>query len=183
MSAYNPVLYLEPDMMLELAMGLEPAFTIVQKYNFDLKEFVKIQNLPWFADALMRERERLRDEGFTWQAKARLMNESLLQDLFVEAKTLGMKPEMKLELSKHLADMTGTRKPVQTGPSTSGPQFQITITLPDNPRGPVNVKDMIEGQRSETAPMVIDMSPPARSPLSPIASLFKLSNDLAGPPL
>lgn len=181
----NPALYLSAEMMLELAIGLEPPVKVAAKHNIDAVTFATMTTQDWFMDALLRERERLRDEGFTWQAKAKLMNQEVIQDLFKLSKANGLKPETQLEFSKHLSDMTGERKPVNTLGS-AGPQFQITINMPDNPRGPTNVKDLIQSQKAaKLPPMVIEMgSPPDTLPPAPAhVSAMALPGDLVGPPL
>jgi hypothetical protein len=184
----NPVLHLPSEMMLELAMGLEPPITVLQKYGFQLKDLVALENQAWFNDALMRERERLRDEGYVWQAKARLMNESLIEELFKQSRAGALRPEVTMDLIKTLGDMTGQRKPPQTAAGANGPMFQINITLPENPRGPTNVKAMIEGQK-EKAPeaMTVDFKVVEPDPVEALGPRpvripdFALTSDLVGP--
>lgn len=180
----NPILHVSAEMMLELALGLEPPIIVAKKYGYELSDFLKLQSMPGFNEQILNDRARLRDEGYTWQAKATLMNQELIRDLFIDAKA-GMKPELKLELSKHLSDMTGARKPAAGAAQPSGPLFQINITIPENARGPTNVKALIEGQKAAAKPMVLDMtpSPPTLPPRPAHARGMPLSTDLVGTPL
>lgn len=178
---------LSPEMMLELALGLEPPLAVIAKHGVSAADFQTLQTQAWFLDALTRERERLRDEGYTFQAKARLMNEEILKDLYIDAKSNAMKPELKLELSKHLADMTGMRKPAGGPAVAAGPAFAITINIPDNARGPVNIGELLAVKHDKPAPMVIEMTPSEpKFDLGPKpvgVPDFRLTNDLVGPPL
>jgi len=177
-------LFLPAEMMLELAIGLDPSITVVQKYGYELVDLVRFQNQEWFNDALARERERLRDEGYMWQAKARLMNESLIEEMFKQARAGILRPEVTMDLVKTLSDMTGQRKPPPQAATPGGPMFQINITIPDNAAGPVNVKELIEGQKAAAQPTLsVDFKPkePELPGIRPPG--FSLTNDLVGPPI
>lgn len=188
MQELKTVLDVPAEMIQALAMGLDPPITIVQRYGFELVDLTRFNNQPWFADAVMRERERLRDEGYTFQARARLMNELVLEDLFTISRAGSMRDETKLEFSKHLADMTGMRKPPAQGPGAGGPQFQINIQIPVDARGPTNVREMIQGEKAKPPEtLTFDVTPTVKADtLGPRPAFvppdFNLSAGLAARP-
>jgi len=133
----NPALYLSPEMVAELALGVDPPVDVAAKYGFELKDFLQLQAQPWFAEAVYRERERQQKEGITFQSKAKMMAEEMWVDLYKEAKSNLLKPELKVDVAKQLTEVAGMKpkNPVtQTGPA--GPAFTVNITIPSEMRPP-----------------------------------------------
>jgi hypothetical protein len=177
------ILHVPSEMIMELALGVDPPATVANKYGYaGLKDLVRLQNTPGFNDAVLRERQRLTDEGYTWAVKSRMMLESLIEKQFKDALASGVwRPEDQLKLSALLMDMTGTRKPPQAlTPGAGGPAFTINITIPEGARGPTNVKELISGQTTQSKTMVLDM-PQKKPALPPVAKMFPLTDDLGGP--
>lgn len=145
----NPALYLSPEMVAELALGLEPPITVVEKYGFTLRQFVQLQNMPWFTEAVYRERERQRNEGVTFQSKSRLMAEELWTDIYKEAKANSYKSELKVDVAKQLTEIAGLKPKNVVTPGQTGPSFTVNISIPESMQGP------------RSAQTILDVTPPA----------------------
>lgn len=185
---FNPALYLPAEMLMELALGMDPPLDVARKHGLSALQFAFLQQQPWFADALLRERQKLADEGTVWAAKALLMTQALFEDLFKESKAGSLKDELRMQLLKELKDaagMSGRNTPgLAAGPS--GPQFQIVINVPEGARGPTNIGDMLRAKPTPPPTVTIDMRPDPVADLGPrplTVPDFRLTGDLVGPPL
>lgn len=116
-------------MIAELALGMDAPITIAQKYGFSDKQFIQLQALPWFTEAVYKERERQTSEGVTFQSKSRLMAEELWQDIFKDAKAGNLKPELRIDAAKQLTEIAGL-KPKDNRPIGVGGGFVVNITIP-----------------------------------------------------
>lgn len=184
--APHPALYLSPEMVAELALGIDPPLDIAAKYNVSAAELQELQALPWFQEAIYRKRDEFSASGMTFAAKAGMMAEELWQKLYVEAMTTAARTEHKIDIATKLTDIAGLKPKIaaaNAGPA--GPQFQITINLPSDMQGPSQRK--VEARTTAAEPLVLDMTPITPSqdlPPKPLAVAdFKLKDDLTGLPL
>lgn len=177
----NPALYLSPEMVAELALGVDPPLQVAQKYGLSPAEFMALQAQDWFGKEIYRKREELHADGMTFQVKARMIAEEVMQDFFRKSKTQDLRPEHLLEFLKQTAGYGGLTPKVGAVTGPAGPAFQINITLPDNPQGPSLAK--IETADAPPEPLIIEMTAQESIPPPPpqiAVPGFRLTNDLRG---
>lgn len=160
--ALNPALYLSPEMVSELAMGMDPPYAIAARYGLEQAEFDILQAQTWFGAEVARKRMEYADGGTLFEIKARLMAEEMYTDLFKLAKADELAHAMRVEVAKQLRDIGGLGvKGVAAG--ETAPRFAINIQ--------VNGVDQNVAQRTRldlapTAP-VVTMVIPFDQPLPP----------------
>lgn len=178
----NPGIYTSPEMVAELALGAEPPLDIAHKYGMTPDEFGFLQAQPWFVDAVYRKREELQANGVTFQAKAKMMLEEGLTDLFKLSKTGQMAANLTLELTKQLAEVAGVKQQAKLPQTENAPTFAINIVLPDNPAGP-SQRHVEATTIPQAPPMVIDLKARTVDTLPPkpqgfTVPDFKMNDDL-----
>lgn len=177
----NPALYLSPEMMAELALGVDPPLQIAQKYGMSAAEFGQLNAQAWFGEAVYRKREELQASGVTFVTKASMMAEEMWQDIFTQSKTTDMRMEHRIAAAKELTDISGL-KPKAAAHAGAGPSFTINIQLPAEAQAPS--RHVLETRTVEKAePMIIDMTPVQAIPPKPDGLRipdFKLTDDLVG---
>lgn len=202
----SPGLYVSPEMVTELAMGLDPELAIAAKYGLDAVAYQALSGLEWFQAAVYRRRQELADEGVTFAIKAAMVSEELMMEGYKLAKAGSMKPNEITDLLKVTSSLAGMQ-PKHTQAQAGGAAFQIVINVPDQvsapgARPPPEMAGSI--QKELAAPLVIDMkavtvtqdpatgektvsgfTPPGFSmrPAPPPAPGLGLNSDLTGPPL
>lgn len=176
----NPALYVSPEMIAELALGLDPPLDVADKYGFNPAEFGQLQAQSWFAEMVVTKRVELTTNGQTFVAKARMMAEEMYTDLFKASKANTLSHTLQVEVAKQLAGAAGMNARAAEAPS--GPAFAITINLPGEAQGPsMRVVDKVASEKPQ--PLVIDMTPMAPLPPKPAGRTvpdFKLTDDLVG---
>jgi hypothetical protein len=179
----NPALYLSPEMVAELALGQDDPLTIAQKYGMTVAEFEALNAQPWFGETIYRKREQLQAEGVTFAAKAGMIAEEVMQDIYTLSKASdGMRMEHRLDFLKQMVDVSGL-KPKAAAVSAGGPSFTINISIPDNPQGP-QLRNVGGHSEADNPPaMTIEMKPADDFPKPPPGLKipdFKLTPDLVG---
>lgn len=206
----SPGLYVSPEMITELAMGLDPTATIADKYGFDPVAFGALSQQGWFQEAVVRRRTELSEEGVTFQAKAAMVSEELMMEGFKLARAGLMKPDEVTNLLKVTSGLAGMQPKHTVQPGEAGARFMIQINMPGDAQGP-GARPDLEAQKLQQAvagPMVIDLKPTAVTSVNPdgtktvsgfstpgfsmapprpttalTAAPVALNADLAGPPL
>lgn len=178
----NPALYLSPEMVNELALGIDPPLQIAQKYGLTAAEFTALQAQEWFGAEVFRRRDQLHAEGMSFQVKAKMIAEEVMQDFFQTTKTKDVRPEHILEFLKQTAEYGGLKQKVLANQGPAGPAFMIQINLPAGAQGPGSAAQL-NVTPDKPAPMVLDLK--AMDPLPPLPAGmkvpdFKLTKDLVG---
>lgn len=201
--AASPGLYISPEMVTELAMGMDPPLDIAAKYGLEPSAFHALSALDWFNDAVYRRREELARDGHTFAAKAGMMAEEMWTLTFLAAKNGELKPAELIDAANKLTDIAGL-KPKGPLQGQAGPAFQIVINVPEQVQGPgpapmANVTPQqeaaqaalvldLKASKTETLPdgrrVVSDLSIPGFGAGTPIPrETVALNADLAGPPI
>jgi hypothetical protein len=186
----NPALYVSPEMVIELAMGMDPPLDIAQKYGFSVAEFMALQAQEWFGKMVAEHRLVLHERGITVQTKARVILEEGLQDLAAKSKsTDGLRPDIHMDMLKLAYDVSGLKAEQARNVPQAGstPGFVINIVVPEGRQGP-SIHKIDRGVADKPAPMVIELTPTATDELPPMPKHikvpdFKLKDDLLGTPL
>lgn len=176
----NVALYLSPEMVHELALGMDPPRSIVVKYGVSDAEYDQLCAQEWFGEMIAKRRMELHSDGVTFAAKARMMAEELFQKLFQSATTGNLAHPLMLDLGKQLTEIGGLKPKVgvQDG-GARAPAFSINIQVNTDTA-------QKSGQRPTGA---IDVTPVKVSiPLDPMPPKpegfrvpdFKLTPDLVG---
>lgn len=127
---------INPEMLLQLATGLEEPMDIVQRYGFNEDEWARLQVWPPFMAALEAKKNELQAAGVTLKVKAAFFCEDVLARAYLGVcspdATLPQKMEF-VRLSARLGDL----EPKQSGlPGAPGTGFSIAIHFSSPPPTP-----------------------------------------------
>ena len=124
----NPALYTSPEMIAELALGMDKPYDIAARYGLSKTEFDKLSAQTWFGEVVVRKRMELQSEGTVFEYQSKMMLQELTIQAFKTAITGGMPMNLVLDLMKQLGDFSGVKaKQVQAGERAQG--FQINIQV------------------------------------------------------
>jgi hypothetical protein len=127
--AFSPILYFDPQMVAEIALGAEHPHDIAERYGFDAVAYETLAALHWFGELVARKRQELADDGVLFTAKAGMMAEALLTRLFQQSMAGSLAAPLMVETAKQLSDI-GRLKPASAAAAASaGPPFQINIQV------------------------------------------------------
>lgn len=132
------------EMILDLALGINPHDKIAQKYGISEHELLKLHTQDWFNRQLNEQRTSLEKAGFDFKAKVRMLAEDMVVDAYHAAKKSDAVTP-KLDVAKHLTKLAGLEP--QTGPNAaqgSGPSFSISISLPKSYIDALHEKPAVE---------------------------------------
>jgi hypothetical protein len=119
---------IDPKLIWECATGLEDTEIIAERYGFDPNEWLQIEQRPEVKAQIEKAKAELEKSGVTFQNKAKLMADNLLNDVFQSAlsDTTPVKDKVAaLQAVSKLAGWDTGDRSVQAGPG-----FSITINLP-----------------------------------------------------
>lgn len=174
-----------PEMMTELALGMEDGVLIAQRHGFSAADFAALMGQPWFMKALKAKQDDLEANGLTFRAKMGMLAEDLLIDLWMAAKQSDS-ASLKLDASKLFAKLADLEPKNNQQVFAGNSGYQIVINVPDNytqtPSSSAVASD--PAQPLNTTP-VIDITPskPRELPEEPkpfIVPDFDLTDDLGG---
>ncbi len=120
---------IDPKLILECATGLEDTEKIAARYGFDPAEWLKIEQRPEVAAAIEKAKIELEKSGVTFQNKAKLMADTLLNNVFQSSLSESTPVKDKVAALQAVSKLAGW----DTGDRTAeaGPGFSITINLPE----------------------------------------------------
>ena len=170
--AFSPILYYDPQLVAELAMGAEHPHEIAERYGYAPEDYETLAALPWFAELVARRRTELHEDGALFQAKAAMMAETLFVRLFQQSMVGALAAPLTVEVAKQLSDI-GRLKPQPQGViDRAGAPFQINIQV-NGTDVVTNHNPLVQAPIGDVAPaLVMDFAgeaPPSRPP--PDASL------------
>lgn len=179
-----------PEMMTELALGMEDGVLVAQRHGFSAADFAALMGQPWFMKALQAKQDDLEANGFTFRAKMGLLAEDLLVDLWTVAKQSDS-GSLKLDVAKLLAKLADL-EPKNTQQIVAGNSgYQIVINIPDSYSGGADQGGSSSRpgdggiREAPNTPPVIDITP-AKAQELPTGSKplivpdFDLTDDLVG---
>ncbi len=120
---------IDPKLILECATGLEDTEKIAARYGFDPAEWLKIEQRPEVAAAIEKAKIELEKSGVTFQNKAKLMADTLLNNVFQSSLSDDTPVKDKVAALQAVSKLAGW----DTGDrqAQAGPGFSITINLPE----------------------------------------------------
>lgn len=124
----NRALHMPPEMVAELALGLDTPLTIANRHGFTGHELIELEKQPWFIEAINRKREEFSDQGVAARWKFKLMAEALAEKVFKLAST-NQDPQFTLDSMKHFAKLGDLEPKNNTPTGPVGPGFSINIDL------------------------------------------------------
>lgn len=131
----NPALYYSPEMVAELAMGMDPPYDIAARYGLSRDEFDQLQAQTWFGELVARKRQELADDGILFSSKAAMMAEELWTRLFQAACTGTLAHPLVVETAKQLTEIGQLKPKAAAGQVGGGPAFQLNIQVNGVPTG------------------------------------------------
>ena len=121
-------LLLPPELVTEVALGIEPATTLFKRYGYSDAEYQQISTSTWFSKEIVAKRAALEADGFNFPAKMKMLAEDLMTEAYLHAKESDS-VSAKLEVGKYLAKLADL-EPRANAQAVSGPGFQINISIP-----------------------------------------------------
>ena len=129
-------LLLPPELVTEVALGIEPATTLFKRYGYSDAEYQQISTSTWFAKEITSKRAALEADGFNFPAKMKMLAEDLMTEAYLHAKESDS-VSAKLEVGKYLAKLADL-EPRANAQAVTGPGFQINISIPSIANEQVN---------------------------------------------
>ena len=125
-------LKIQPELVQEVATGLEDGLTIAQRYGFSEEEWRIIEARPDFQRAVSKVRAELEKSGQTFRMKAALMADKLMDNMYTHAMD-SETPVRDKATALQLLTRVGELEPKASAQVNAGPGFSITINLPTVP--------------------------------------------------
>lgn len=122
-----------PQMLLDIAMGLEDPASIAFRYGYETDDYAWLANQNWFIQAIEQRKSELKTSGWTYRAKMALLAEEAGLEVyrrFKSTESLALQVDIWKYLNK-LADLEPKAASAQVAP---GAGFSITINLGDKPQ-------------------------------------------------
>ena len=164
---FSPILYYDPQLVAELAMGAEHPHEIAERYGYAPEDYETLAALPWFEELVARRRTELHEDGALFQAKAAMMAETLFVRLFQQSMVGALAPPLTVEIAKQLSDIGRLKPQAANIVDRNGPPFQINIVVGD--REVVTTHNpLVQAPSSPTPSMALEfegVALPSRPPL------------------
>ena len=132
-------LRVQPELVQEVATGLEDGLVIAQRYGFSEEEWRIIENRPDFQRAVSKVRAELEKSGQTFRMKAALLADKLMDNMFTHAMDTET-PVKDKAAALQLLTRVGEREPKAYAQVNAGPGFSITSNLRSGPPPEETVK-------------------------------------------
>ncbi len=137
---------IDPQMIYDLATGLEEPDEVAKRYGFEGDEWEQIAQRPEVVRAVKQQMAELEKNGTTFKNKARLLTNSMLKNLYVAAMRDDVPVKDKAQALLAVTKLAGLDAPAQA--TAQGAGFSITINLPAMPQTPPAV-EVVEAKAIE----------------------------------
>lgn len=141
MNLSSKVRDIPPEMLLDIAAGMEEPVDIALRYGFTASEYKKLANSQEFLREIAAQRAENDRTGVTAKNKAGMMydilSERYFQRLLTEDVAIGA-----LAAGVEAFATLGGRKPKAAAGEASGPGFHIVFNIPQVTQQQVQVKDI-----------------------------------------
>lgn len=127
------VMDVPPEMVTELALGIEPPVDVAARYGLNPTEFATLALKPWFIKALQARKDQLEAEGWSFKAKMAHYAEDMAFEVWAAAK-MSDSASIKLDAAKFFAKMADLEPKTTTHVEAAGSGFSITINIPALPQ-------------------------------------------------
>lgn len=141
-----------PEMMSELALGMEDGAVIAQRHGFSAADFATLIVQPWFVKTLQAMRDDIEANGLTFKAKVAMLAEDLLLDAWAAAKN-SESGSLKLDVAKYLTKVADLEPKQNAAVPAGGSGFVININLPEQ------YKAQVAAGGAQPAAPTIDVTP------------------------
>lgn len=131
----------------------EPLSVFLAQECLTLQEYEAISKNPTYKRYVKDFKAELTENGFSFSAKARVLAEDLLGDIYLMAKDVDTPAQMRVKTLENLVEW-GRLAPKQTQNDLPGSGFSITINLP--------------GQNGSITVGASSPTPPADSPMADV---------------
>lgn len=118
-----------PELIMELAMGVNDPFKVANKWGFSDKEYLQLHSYEWFNRAVKAQTAELEKAGFNFQMKMKMLAEDMLVHTYHAAK-VSESVSVKLDVAKQLTKVAGLEPAANANQNLNAPSFSITISLP-----------------------------------------------------
>lgn len=119
-----------PNIIIELAMGMEPPLALLARYGYNPEQAGTLLSNELIQRQIESKRAELKSQGIVFKTKALMAAEDILEDVYVEAKMQETPLPQKLDALKFFAKAAGVDQVQQTSAGAGG-GFNITINLGD----------------------------------------------------
>lgn len=136
-------LSIKPDMIREVATGLEDGKDIAKRYGFDEADWEEIKDREDFNAAVTKVRAEMERSGQTFRLKAAVMADSLMDNMYKHAMDADT-PVKDKAAALQLLTRVGELEPKASVQANAGPGFSITINIPTAPPSEEKKAEVIE---------------------------------------
>lgn len=153
-----------------------PIHGVIAGEGLTQTEYDQIAANPQFQRYLEAYTTELRENGFSFAAKSRVLAEDLLPVAYHMAKDPDVPAATRAKMIENLVDW-GDLKPKNTANSTAGPGFSITINLPSTPTSAPKTL-VLEAETPQNPPEIAEIS--EKTPHAPILLIEDENYEYAG---
>lgn len=145
MTTSQTLLDLDPKLVFDLAARVDPPAVVAERYGLDPDFLSELMETPHVKRLISTKRKELDDGGFALAAKAKLMFEDMLPDIYRRAKSENATLSGVLEAAKFMRTVAGLDKQdvnaqqekfsitIQFGGAQPAPSTRITIDAQATP--------------------------------------------------
>jgi hypothetical protein len=113
-----------------LVGAMRPTAEIIASEGLTQPEYDEIAKNPQFQQYVEAYKAELKDSGFSFSAKSRVLAEDLLPSAYHMARDPDVPAAVRAKILENLVDW-GDLKPKNTSNAGAGPGFSITINIPN----------------------------------------------------
>lgn len=128
MSLATKYRHIDPRMIYDLATGMEDPDEVAKRYGFEGEEWEQLAQRPELVREVKQQAAELSKNGTTFKNKARLLTNSMLDDLYKAAMRDDVPVKDKAQALLAVTKLAGLDAPAATVAQGAG--FSITINLP-----------------------------------------------------
>lgn len=137
--------------------AMRPLQEVAAGEGLTLTEYNEIAKNPQFLRYVDVYTTEMKDSGFSFAAKARILAEDLLPHAYHMAKDVDVPAPVRMKAIENLVEW-GDLKPKSTQFNQNGPSFSITISLPDSSTGKGHVITVDHCPQSDDNELSTDLS-------------------------
>lgn len=131
MSLATKYRHIDPRMIYDLATGMEDPDEVAKRYGFEGEEWEQLAQRPEVVRAVKQQAAELSKNGTTFKNKARLLTNSMLDDLYKACMREDVPVKDKAQALLAVTKLAGLDAPAAAVAQGAG--FSITINLPAAP--------------------------------------------------
>jgi hypothetical protein len=137
--------------------AMRPLQEVAAGEGLTLTEYNEIAKNPQFLRYVDVYTTEMKDSGFSFAAKARILAEDLLPHAYHMAKDIDVPAPVRMKAIENLVEW-GDLKPKNTQFNQGGPSFSITISLPDSTAGKGHIITVDHSPQSSDTELSTDLS-------------------------